>query len=286
MRRNVLNSPRLSELKKRRRRVFLNKALIYFLVTGTIFALLAYLSGLPGINILEVEVSGNNIVDMEKITAEAREKLTGKYFWLLPKTNVLFYPKEDIAEALSEKYKRLKDIDLSVQGNRVLKISVAEREPLYTWCRPDIVHPTSEEKCYFLDNEGYVFDEAPYFSGSVYFKFYGFDGIDTANPPGAYFADKYFKNFVLFKNNLEAMEFKPVALHLKDDGDAELFLKSSKTPEPKIIFRADADPQILIENLSAALDTEPLKTRMQKEYSKLEYLDLRFENKVYSKFSK
>ncbi|MBI2099665.1 hypothetical protein HYT45_04675, partial [Candidatus Uhrbacteria bacterium] len=68
------------------------------------------------------------------------------------------------------------------------------------------------------------------------------------------------------------------------DGDADLFLSGAKNQKPKILIRADADMENLAENLGAALETEPLKTRMAKEYSKLEYLDLRFSNKVYSKF--
>jgi len=44
--------------------------------------------------------------------------------------------------------------------------------------------------------------------------------------------------------------------------------------------------QNIKENLDTALNTEPLKSDFKKKYSSLEYIDLRFGNKVYSKFSK
>src|SRR3989344_3974534 len=128
IKRDVLNSRGLSELKKRRRRAFLNKA--------------------------------------------------------------LFYPKSAIRRSLASTYPRLKDIELRVKSGGALLISVTEREPLYTWCGENIPETDTAENqiCYFLDKEGYVFDEAPYFSGDVYFKFYGAFGVVPLYPKGSYFA--------------------------------------------------------------------------------------------------
>ncbi len=285
IKKNVLNSPRLSELKRRRRRAFLNKALLYLLALAAMFSLLAYLSRLPGINIKTIETEGNSIVDTEAINGVAERELAGKYLWLFPKTNALFYPKNKIKNSLAREFGRLGEINLTVKNNRSLLIAVTEREPLYTWCGANPPAGAEEiQACYFLDREGYVFDEAPYFSGEVYFRFYGSPGVNLENPAGSYFAPEYFKNLVSFKQNLEVLKLEPTGLHLKTDGDADLFLSGAKNQKPKILIRADADMENLAENLSAALETEPLKTRMAKEYFKLEYLDLRFSNKVYSKF--
>ena len=286
--RNVLNSPRLLELKRRRTRAFFSRTFFYFLGLAVVLALAVYLSRLPGINIETVEVEGASIVEGENIKAVAQEKISGKYLWLIPKTNVLFYPKEKIVEALTSQYKRLGEINLSIKNNRVLVVAVTEHQPLYTWCGVDlsvILEDTEKpHKCYFLDKDGYVFDEAPYFSGDVYFKFYGLQGVNPENPTGSYFAQEYFQNLISFKQGLETLALEPITFYLKEDGDAELYLSGTKNPKPKIFIRTDSDMENLTGNLEAALRTEPLKTRMEKEYAKLEYLDLRFDNKVYSKF--
>ena len=68
----------------------------------------------------------------------------------------------------------------------------------------------------------------------------------------------------------------------------EIFLSkgtsSTSAIGPKIIFKKDADLQNIAENLQAALNIEPLKSKFKNKYSLLLYIDLRFGNKVYDKF--
>lgn len=292
IKRNVLSSPRLSELKKRRQRAILSKILISVFGLVAVFALLAYLSRLNSLNITEVQIIGNKIVEAEAIKTTVEGSIAGKYLWFFPKTNMLYYPQNFIKNELQDKFKRLKNINLSIENNKILKVSVSERTALYTWCgalAPDPALTNGDAgKCYFLDEDGYVFDEAPYFSGEVYFKFYGLDSLSANTPLGFYFSKQNFKQLVSFKDTLTSIGLKPIALYTKDDGDVEVFLSSngvSLTNGPKIIFRADADFQNVAENLEAALTTEPLQSKFTKNYSTLLYIDLRFGNKVYYKFS-
>jgi hypothetical protein len=300
--RNVLNSPRLLELKKKRHRVVLNKILFSLLGLSAIFILLAYFSRLNSLNIDEVRVIGNKIVDAEAIKAVIKQQIAGKYLWLFPKTNILFYPQNDIRNELRDKFKRLKDINLSIKparttdavqsggNNKVLEISLAERVAKYTWCGIEfpeaLLMEDSMEKCYFLDEDSYVFDEAPYFSGEVYFKFYGLAGLNINNPLGFYFFKQNFKQLISFKDILVSIGLKPVALYITDDGDIQVFLSrgDSLITGPKIILKMDADFQNVAENLEAALTTEPLQSKFKNKYSSLQYIDLRFGNKVYYKF--
>lgn len=293
IKRNVLNSPRLLELKKRRRRAVLNKILISLLGALAIFFLAAYLSHLNSLNIGGVEVTGNKIVDTEAIKTVVREQIIGKYFWLFPKTNILFYPESKIKNELQDKFKRLKDINLSIKNNKVLGISLSERKALYIWCGKAIPEIESNQKCYFMDEDGYIFDEAPYFSGEVYFKFYGGASINAdlpaqaGNPSGSYFSKQNFKKLISFKDILIGIGLKPVALSAGEDGNVQVFLSGGTTlaTGPKIILKADADFQNVAENLEAALNTEPLQSKFKNKYSSLQYIDLRFGNKVYDKFS-
>ena len=196
--RNVLNSPRLSELKRHRRRYFLNKILFFLLGVFVIFIFLAYLSRLNNLNIANIEVTGNQVIDTNTIKEVVTQETNGKYFWLFPKTNIFLYPENQITNELQNKFKRLEDINLSIKNNRTLVVSVAERKALYTWCGP--MPPVSAVagnslNCYFVDENGYIFDQAPYFSGEVYFKFYGEpDGGLSLNeaPSGLYFNQQDF----------------------------------------------------------------------------------------------
>ena len=279
--RNVLSSPRLAELKNRRRRAIFSKILISGAGILAVFFLLSYLSRLDNLNIREVRVTGNEIVETEAIREEIESRIAGELLWLFPKTNVLYYPKNAIKSGLRDKFKRLKDVNFSIQDREVLEVTVSERVPKYTWCGST---PTSEE-CYFLDEEGYIFDGAPYFSGEVYFKFYG--QPDGDEPLGTYFLKQNFRQLVWFKDFMIELGLKPAALYATGEGDMEIFLSRGGAPaaEPKILLKADADFQNAAENLKTALNTEPLKSEFKNKYSSLQYIDLRFgDNKVYYKF--
>src|SRR3989344_5365605 len=103
--RDVLNSPRLLELKRRRRRIFLNKIIISFLTLFALVGLLVYLSRIDKLNINSIEVEGNQIVDTEEIKVVVQKEIAGRYLWLFPKTNIFFYPKNVIRDALQENFK-------------------------------------------------------------------------------------------------------------------------------------------------------------------------------------
>lgn len=293
MKRDVLNSPRLTELKKRRRRSVFNKILFFLFGIVGIFFLFTYISSAENLNIKEIKINGNEIVDTREIETVVYEKIAGKYLWLFPKTNILFYPQDNIKMALQDKFKRIKEIDLSIENNKILTIDIAERVAKYTWCGdgfPDVGRlnsgrPTSEssEKCHFLDEDGYIFDEAPYFSGEVYFKFFG-QPTSVHN----YLSQENFNQLISFINMLTDMKLKPASLYITTNKDVEIFLSKGNTAkiQPKIIFKLNADLENIGSNLKTALNTEPLKSDITKKYSMLEYIDLRFENKVYNKFSK
>lgn len=307
--RNVLDSPGLLELKKRRHKNFLNKILISFFGFATIVVLSSYLSRLGRMNISEIKIVGNKITDAEKLKAEVEKQIAGKYFWFFPKTNILLYPQETIKTELQNKFKRIKDINLSIKparttgivqsggNNKTLEIFLSERTASYTWCGakvPEALLPSEGskasggegQKCYFMDSDGYIFDEAPYFSGDVYFKFYGLFDLNTDNPLGFYFSKQNFKQLISFRDILADIRLKPVALRIVNNEDAEIILLKGvrAATEPKIIFKMNANIQNIAENLQAALNTEPLQSKFKNKYSSLQYIDLRFNNKVYDKF--
>lgn len=287
---NVLNSPRLLELKKKRRKIFWSKISIYFIIFAVIFVGLAYLSRLPSINIDAVEITGHKVLDGEELKSAVQEELNGRYLWFFPKTNVFIYPESGIRDTLHQKFKRLKEVKFTLKDRKVLQVSVSERAPAYAWCGEEMTETLPESRdetqpCFFMDDSGYIFDEAPYFSGEVYFRFYGSVYSQDASPAGSYFSPGLFPKLVSLKNTLENMKLDPAALAIKGDGEIRVFLSASaKGKMPELILKKDMDFESALGNLQTALETEPLKSNFEKKYSSLEYIDLRFGNRVYYKF--
>lgn len=287
--RSVLNSPRLNQIKRARYVKKRNKILLYSFLIIIFLAGVIALSRWQEINISEISISGNKVVETEDIKKIIESDLSGRYLFAFPKKNFAIYPKKKIKEDLSSGLRRLKDIKLSVKDTKTLEVEVSERKPSFTWCGdslPEGAHKFEENKCYFMDEGGYIFAEAPYFSGEVYFRFIGKIRRPSDSPFGFIFLPGELGKLVSFKDEVLSMGIKPASFFVKDDGDIELYLSSDTAPPdaPKILFKRESDYQKLAENLQAALGTDPLKTDIDKKYSQLLYIDLRFGNKVYFKF--
>lgn len=285
---SVLTSPRLEELKRKRRRAFWKKAFIFIFLFLVIVVGLSYGSKNQRINVANIEVVGNKVIDTEIIKNVAREEMKGNYLFFFPKTNSILYPKGAIKDKLNTEYKRLKNISIKLKDLRTILISVNEREIKYTWCGTQIKNDNVKEedlKCYFLDNEGFIFDEAPYFSQDVYIRFYGSGEINIDNPVGSSFAQNIFPKLISFKDSIEKMNLKPKAFYVEENNEIKMFLpKRNNEYMPEVIFKSNANFEKIAENLQSALTTEPLQTEFKDKYSSLLYLDLRYDNKVLYKF--
>jgi len=282
---SVLNSPRLLGLKKKKYKIFRMKIFIFVILFFLILVALSFLSKWEKLNINNIQITGNKILETKEIETIAEENITGNYFGIFPKTNFLIYPQNQIETELKNKFKRIKNISVNNKNIKTLDISLTERIGLYIYCgsTPLIPDIPSEEKCYFMDEDGYIFGEAPYFSGEIYLKFYG--KTENNEPSGSYFSQSNFKNLIFFKETLDKIGIKGVIFYVQDDGDVKLYLSSfTSKMGPEIIFKADSNFEKIIENLQSVLSTEPLQSDFKNKYSSLLSIDLRFGNKVYYKF--
>lgn len=284
--RSILNSPRLDKLKKKRKKAIRNRILLYLLGIIIIISGLTYLSRLPELNINNTTVTGGKILDNEDINKVVNKDLSGRYFTLFPKTNFLLYPKNKIENDLKNTFKRIDTVSANIHGTKNLYIDLKERTADYIWCgdtpSPDV------GGCYLMDNTGYIFDNAPYFSGNVYFRFFGnISGVQNDMVIGSYFNKNNFQRLLSFKDILKSMKLDVSSLFVKNDDYAEFYISSNIVPPegPKIKIKVNDDLNKVAENLQAAIHTAPLSTNLENEPSKLSYIDLRFGNKVYFKFN-
>jgi hypothetical protein len=128
-----------------------------------------------------------------------------------------------------------------------------------------------------MDSVGYLFSDAPSFSGNAYFVFYGI--IDAENPIGQiYLSQAELENLEKFTAKLKASEIIITSLFAKDVDVREVYLDEGG----KIVFKASQD----VEDIAASIDLLKKNTKLftQEEQEKLDYIDMRFGNKVYYKF--
>ena len=273
---SVLDTPRLRELRKKRRDVVKRRVGIALGVLVVLFVGFGFLARAKEVNIVDVTVTGNKIVDQEALQNFSWSVLHEYYLWLYPKSNVMIYPTRELERRILEHFKRIEKINFSINTDRVLNLAVTERGVKYVWCDKAM-------RCYFADMYGYIFDEAPYFSGPVYVKFYG--GIDeSVSIAGQTVFGGKFADLASFVESVKNLGIEVTGVNIKTDNEVEIHLPEYQSEAAKIIFNPTHDLYRTLENLKTALESEPLVTDMANRKEDLLYIDLRFGNKVYFKF--
>jgi hypothetical protein len=285
--RDIITSPRMIELsRKKRKRRNIILIVIFILFIGLIVGL-SYLSSYSKLVISDIKVEGTHIIDQDSVKELVEKDLSGNYLRLFKKANTFIYPSGKIHSDIMKNFPRTDKLEIKRVGFRGLSINITERSGSYLWCGSDIPKETSKigDDCYFLNTDGYIFDKAPYFSGDVYFKFYVSLGEGVAPLGAKVLPPEIFKPMINFIDNVTSLGLHPVSLVMSDEIQYELYLAHTTTSNPKILFNKESDLPTIFTNLSAAYSKPEFKKEVIDKYSTLNYIDLRFKNKVLYKFN-
>jgi hypothetical protein len=201
--------------------------------------------------------------------------IAGSYLWILPKKNIVIFPKKKIIRDLMHEIPRLSTIEISKESSQEISIAITERTPLALYCG-DISNILLPHDCYFIDDKGYIFSEAPAFSGDVYFIYSNKEPLPE--PLGkAFLPQEVFGPLSTYIKSLSSMGVHGRALVL-DPEDYHLVLANSG----EIIWRREDNLDLIGENLKTFLGT--VEGEDKSFLNKILYIDLRFENKVFYKF--
>jgi hypothetical protein len=285
---DIPTSPRIIEIKRQRRIRWTRFFLLYIFLFILFIGVLSFFSGHKKVVIHNIEISGNRIIDEEEITEDIHKDILGKYLYLFSKNNILIYPKNKIYNNLITKYTRIENLSINLINFNTLKINITERTGTLLYCGNDIPGNKENigENCYFINDDGFVFDQAPYFSGNVYFKYYMKLSDENDNPLGSQLLDKEsFHQLNRFIDDIILLGFKPIYLKKENDNIIYLYLNHKMiNVAPYIVFRLDDELDALVEDFSLAMNKKEFAEEINTKYDKLLYIDLRFKNKILYKF--
>jgi len=238
-----------------------------------------WLFTLKKFNLQQIEVTGNSVIRDEEILAVINKDISGKYFWLFPKSHFLILPKTKIKNDLLASFAQILELKIERNGFQSLIIELAERQPYALWC-----DSFTEDHCYFMDNLAYLYDRAPNFSNNVYFKYLGgISGVATSTDLSRILRRTYlegvdqggFEKINLFIRLLEDININGYKLGVEDNNDCHLFFNNGS----RLIFDSHQNLDEVFKDLQALLiDLGDLKDQ------EFDYLDLRFDNKIVYKF--
>ncbi len=271
-------------LKKKRNKKLIRYGIVIFLVS-LIVGVTAYLSHRQEFRISKVTLSGGILVTEEEVQRETLQYLAGSHLLLFPKDNAFWYSKKGIKEHLKETFKRIDTIDVRLEGLKTVVIDITERKHFAMWCEgeprnteavfEDGTEGSKGDPCYFLDQNGTVFAEAPSFSGDAYFKYYG---LLNENPIGKEFMDSSsFAELSAFVETMKHLGVQPRSLFAKGEGEFSLFIFGGG----EIYFDTKESLIRTADNLRTLLRSPTLATSTRG--LPVEYIDLRFGNKLFYK---
>ena len=271
--------------KKKRNRKFI--AYLILLITILIIVVLTLRNKIFFIN--DITISGAREEYVAEIHRDSLDIISGNYFWLLPKRNILIYPEEKIINNIAEKYSNLENISITRHGLHQVSISLNERTPKFYVTEQGVPNGI------FLDQNGYIFrddlsrlqnrlssstpiseSDKSYTSTST-----GVLPIDFNKSVTKYFNDSEYKKINELQSGFEKKGVPVYSIIILNYKDIELVI----TEQGGVIrINLDDESEKILVNFSAIVKTEPFKTDFLVKKSGLEYVDMRFGNKAFYRF--
>lgn len=257
------------KVRARRKRMLIACGAVLVLIIIAVLVL-----RLKSFQIKEVVAEGVPSTGSAQVQEVASELLSGSYLWLVPKTNIFFYPRSHLEQELGQRFPRLSSIAASLEGAHILHIKGVERAPFARYCALAL---SGVEGCYFLDETGFIFDASPVFSEGVYFTYA--TAVPLEDPLGRQFIPQpEFESLAAFVTRVGTFGVEPHSLELSDT-EGTMILRSGAS----IKFSRGVDTAALSRALESFLESEPIKA--EKDFwNKLSTLDMRTENKVFYSF--
>ena len=243
----------------------------------------------------KISVSGTKEVKTDAIAKIAKEILDGFVLNKIPIDNPILLPEQEIRQSILDIFPKIKGVILTKRlKDHTLVINVSEREPAAIWCRvlpqespaisssspetiqaPEQLNLPSPESCFFIDENGFIFNSAPILSGGAVPTVYE-EGAQPLNIKGKVSNPKSLEFILAAKKELANVNLNLTDFVIKSQslGDLEIL-----TPEGWVIYLDITHPaDIQINALKRVLQEE-----IKEKRSRLEYIDLRVLNRAYYK---
>ncbi|MDO8575897.1 MAG: hypothetical protein Q7R90_01120 [bacterium] len=281
-----LFSPRTPEpprrpmpLRARRRRVRALVAVGVLVLCGVVVYAVSWISYLPQFNISGISVVGAGGIKEELIRRSVETVLDDGAYRILSRRNIFLYPRAELEKAVASLHpvKSARITRPSVFATDII-ITIEERQAFARWCTG-----MYQGECYLMDAGGFIYAPMGWAGAATSSTQYVFagglpprDGIATSTYPiGQSFVQAHLPGLLSLLTYLGQAGFTPLGAEVENGQDILIPLQEGFLL--KASFGADANT--LVKNLELVLSSDVLKGKTEL----LEYVDLRFGNRVYYK---
>lgn len=259
----AFNSKKFLEKKKRAKKI---KRWIFIIFVIILIVGFFYWMRHPNLNVEQINISKNNFSKTEKIKENILNTLKGNKFLLIPKTNALFLPREEIQNNIKKEFLEIEKAKIDLKGFKEINIEILEY-------KPEIILK-NEDGSFFVNKEGNVFMEEPFlhtYSDLVVLENDKEISLGQNIIDGKFLSD--LKDFIFKLKSLD------INSKIVKNPEQDVYrLKTGRDFE--IVISSADDLNFAYENVKTILDDGALK---KEDLNLVDYIDLRFGNKVFYK---
>lgn len=250
----------------------------YFLLTAFLAVVFYVVFFSPFLMIEKVEINGIKKLGQAEVSAVAESVYRGRYLGIFPRTNFLLFPKNKLSKTLADNFKRIRSVEVERKFPDSALVRIKERESLLLWC-------DMSRECFIIDENGYAYQRVKLDSKEVLenelMKIIGQEDRKVSEGEKVLDAEK--AAFLMDAKNIMG---KSADMEIAGEVRAKSRIAEEvtlKSPEGWDILVSTSFP---LERAGSFLKIFLEKEISDEDRDKLEYVDLRVENRIYYKLKK
>ena len=213
----------------------------------------------------------------QTIQTNLRSIAAEKSYKIFPSNRITSYRGMVIKSSIVSVLPNSQTVTLRIVGLHTLRITVTTYIPLF---KIDGTHAITKEGFIYNElNDIQILPKISFATSTMRQEMYK-DGISYAIIPT--FNHSQLDSLVRLINKINTVVFVVSNIIIDEYGD---ILLQNKEGGSGIIFSGASNVDTVWSNILSAIDTEPLKSKLETKKETLEYLDARFGNKVFYKFT-
>lgn len=216
-----------------------------------------------------------------RLLAVLPSRMQGMRYIVIPNNKIFTYHEDEIRRSIQEEVTDVRQVSVRSSGLRTLTIEVQHRIPLFRVADGKVI-----------DENGFLFVIDDKKSQGLPFLDIASSTKGTQEDDSLIFSFLEYKELPLSSSFLHTLQtfsskvsdilFPVTRVQVTSSGDVYFFAESGNT---SVIVKEGMNEKITWSTLVSAIDTEPLKSKLLKDKENLEYLDVRYGNKVFYRFS-
>ena len=264
----ILYTPRMRQRKKR-----ISKGTVFVLLgtflVASILGGVVYLLRYPAWQIADIVLSGFERVSSTDVEAKIQEDLRGSFAIVLPRSSYFLFDSAASEEKILKDFPRLESVQIRKEFPSKISVVAKEREFWAIYCAGE------SGRCGYSDRTGFVYEEAPVSTGSLILTVFRDTG--GVQIPSQSLERALVEKFILFSELLKNETGEEVESFILSGGLDDEFRARVRSGFFLYVKRDD-DFAGVVKTLKIFLEKE-----IGEKKRSLEYVDLRFGNKIFYK---